>query len=325
MAQLLTKALNIGYNKYIVQSNLNLSAQKRDLICLTGTNGSGKSTLLRTLAGLQPAISGEILISDKNISSLTNKQKAHLLSLVLTDNIEVENLSIRNLVAMGRIPYTNWHGKLLPKDNEKVEEALNNVNLMHKAECKLSEVSDGEKQRAVIAKALAQDTPLVLLDEPTAHLDLPNRIEVMLLLRKLSVTTEKTFILSTHELDLALQISDKIWLMTKDGIREGIPEDLMLYNYFQNAFGSKSFYFDENDGHCHLNQLVGPLQVSVINKLPTNNKYESWMRRALIRTGIQISENSKISINCFENGYTINDLAPKYDNIETTLEALNHL
>ena len=145
MAQLLTKALNIGYNKYIVQSNLNLSAQKRDLICLTGTNGSGKSTLLRTLAGLQPAISGEILISDKNISSLTNKQKAHLLSLVLTDNIEVENLSIRNLVAMGRIPYTNWHGKLLPKDNEKVEEALNNVNLMHKAECKLSEVSDGEK------------------------------------------------------------------------------------------------------------------------------------------------------------------------------------
>ena len=325
MAQLITKNLKIGYNNHIVQKDLNLSALKRDLICLTGTNGSGKSTLLRTIAGLQPAISGEILIANHDISTLTNKQKSHLLSLVLTDNIDVENLTLKDLVSMGRIPYTNWHGKLLAKDNKIVEEALNNVNLLHKADCKISEVSDGEKQRAVIAKALAQDTPLVLLDEPTAHLDLPNRIEVMLLLRRLSVTTEKTFILSTHELDLALQISDKIWLMTKDGIKEGIPEDLMLSNYFQSAFGSKSFYFDENDGHCHLNQLSGPFKVSIVNQLNEPNKYESWMRRALIRTGIGVCDNAEITINCYDNGYTINNEPKKYDDIESTLTAINHM
>lgn len=325
MIQLQTINLNIGYKKHIVQKNLNLSAQKKDLICLTGTNGSGKSTLLRTLAGLQPAISGQIFLSDTNINTLSNKQKSHLLSLVLTDNIEIENLTIKGLVSMGRIPYTNWYGKLSPEDEKIINEALDNVNLLHKADCKITEISDGEKQRAVIAKALAQNTPLVLLDEPTAHLDLPNRIDVMLLLRRLSVTTEKIFILSTHELDLALQISDKIWLMTKDGIKEGIPEDLMLQNIFQDAFGSKSFYFDDIDGHCHLKQLCGPLKVSVINKTDRTNKYESWMRRALIRVGIQISDNADIIINCFDNGYRINDNSQIYRDIESTLNYINKI
>jgi len=188
-----TTHLNIGYGKHFVQRGLNLSASAGDLICLTGTNGTGKSTLLRTLAGLQKTLGGHITIQGKDVEKLTNAERATLLSLVLTDTITVENLTLHDLVAMGRFPYTNWAGKLSEEDENIINQSLEQVNLTHKANCYICEVSDGEKQRCVIAKALAQDTPLVLLDEPTAHLDLPNRIEIMLLLRRLSVNMRKTF------------------------------------------------------------------------------------------------------------------------------------
>ena len=311
-----TNNLHIGYEHHSVQSNLNLQANARDLICLTGTNGAGKSTLLRTLAGLQKPLKGQITILGKSVQKLTNYERSTLFSLVLTDTIDTENLTVHDLVALGRFPYTNWAGNLSEIDEAKITESLQQVNLANKAHNFLNEISDGEKQRAVIAKALAQDTPLVLLDEPTAHLDLPNRIDIMLLLRRLSVNTKKTFILSTHELDLALQMADKIWLMTPNGVEIGIPEDLMLTGKFQEAFGSQAFKFDEEDGHCKINHLVGPLQVKIIGKKPAT----LWLQRALIRCGIQVSESAEMTIDVHDGIFYLKNI--EAHSIEETLKIL---
>ncbi|MCL2132062.1 MAG: ABC transporter ATP-binding protein [Lentimicrobiaceae bacterium] len=287
-----TNKLTIGYGNYLVQKYLELSAQDGQLICLIGTNGCGKSTLLRTLAGLQKSIHGTISIQGNNLLKLSASKRSLLLSLVLTDSIYEENMTVSDLVAMGRFPHTNWVGTLSKSDKTIISTAIEQVNLSHKAHCYLSEISDGEKQRAVIAKALTQDTPLVLLDEPTAHLDLPNRIGIMLLLRKLSVNTRKTFILSTHELDLAMQMADSIWLMTTFGVEVGLPEDLMLTQKFQQAFGNESFHFDEKDGHFSVNYLSGNLCVEISGEeIPI-----LWASRALNRCGIKVVPSADIHI-----------------------------
>ena len=312
-----TENLTIGYGAKAVQRGLNLEAQARDLICLTGTNGSGKSTLLRTLAGLQPALNGTVEIGGHDIASLNVHQRSTLFSLVLTDDIDIERLTVRELVAMGRFPYTNWAGSLSKKDDEIIDKALKDVHLSHKADAMINHISDGEKQRAIIAKALTQDTPLVLLDEPTAHLDLPNRIEIMLLLRRLSVSTGKSFILSTHELDLALQMADKIWLMTPSGVEIGMPEDLMLTGSFQSAFGSESFSFDAIDGHCHIHQIKGPMEIAIMVSEGAE-AHEAWLRRALIRVGIQVNNTSEKKIHCTPQGYQLE----KNGKVHTTIEEL---
>ncbi|MDR1181645.1 MAG: ABC transporter ATP-binding protein, partial [Bacteroidales bacterium] len=250
-----TQALAIGYGNYTVQQNLNLTAESGCLICLIGTNGSGKSTLLRTLGGLQKPLHGNVSINRQTISELSHIQRSKIFSLVLTDPIEDGNMTVFDLVSLGRFPYTNWVGTLSEKDRQIITTAITQVNLTSKINTYLHEISDGEKQRAIIAKALTQDTPLVLLDEPTAHLDLPNRIEIMLLLQKLSINTRKTFILSTHELDLAMQMADNIWLINTCGIETGIPEDLMLSGKLQQIFGNDSFYFDQRDGHFSIYHL----------------------------------------------------------------------
>jgi iron complex transport system ATP-binding protein len=314
---LITKGLSIGYGKHIVQKKLNLKAGDGMLICLVGKNGSGKSTLLRTLAGLQQPISGQILLDDKNISKLSDFQRSILISLVLTDRIEIENFTVFELVALGRYPYSSWNGTLSKDDNRIVEDALGNVNMLKMRDCFLSEISDGEKQRAVIAKALAQDTPLVLLDEPTSHLDLLNRIEIMLLLRSLSLKTKKTFILSTHELDLALKIADYMWLMDGNDTIAGIAEDLMLSSVFQQSFESRNFNFDTEDGHYKILQPIGNLRVAVTGDTP----HAKWLKRAFIRCGIVEDKNAEIHVQVCNNGFVVGDKQLK--TIEEVLTLLN--
>ncbi|MDR1544539.1 MAG: ABC transporter ATP-binding protein [Prevotellaceae bacterium] len=311
-----TQNLSIGYGKNIVQKNLNLSVGEGRLICLIGRNGCGKSTLLRTLAGLQPALCGQVLIDGKNITKLSDYKRSTLLSLVLTDKIEVENLCISDLAALGRYPYTSWNGNLSENDKKIVQNALKQVNLLHLKNKNLSEVSDGEKQRAVIAKALAQDTPLVLLDEPTSHLDLANRIEIMMLLRRLSVKTKKTFILSTHELDLALKMADFIWLMNENGTTTGIPEDLLLSGIFQQSFENQHFNFDTEDGHYRIFQPTGNLKIAVTGE----NERAKWLKRAFVRCGIIEDKNAEIKIETADNQYIIN--GRKVSSIEKVLEIL---
>ncbi len=319
MAVITTNNLSIGYKKNVVQSGLNLTANQRDLICLIGTNGAGKSTLLRTLAGLQPSLGGSISINGNDLSSLNNHQRAKLISLVLTDQINISNTTIFELVAMGRFPYTNWRGEMSGKDIEIINQAIENVNLTHKRNCKINEISDGEKQRAVIAKALAQDTPLILLDEPTAHLDLPNRIEIMMLLRKLSVTMSKTIILITHELEIALQTADYIWLMKKEGISVGIPEDMMLDNTIQATFNSPNYYFNPTDGHCTIKPLMGTMEIAVTADNGAEQR-KAWLTRALNRTGITVVEQSDYIIHCHPDHYTINHTTTPHTTIQSVLQ-----
>ena len=317
-----TQSLSIGYGKYVVQQQLNLTALPRHLICLLGTNGSGKSTLLRTLAGLQKPLHGNVLINKTSLSKLSNSQCSKIFSLVLTDSIHEENMTVFDLVSLGRFPYTNWIGTLSDKDRDIVLEALEQVNLTKKMHAFLHEISDGEKQRAIIAKALTQDTPLVLLDEPTAHLDLPNRIEIMLLLRKLSVNTQKTFILSTHELDLAIQMADSIWLMHPNGVDVGIPEDLMLSGKFQEIFGNDSFFFDQRDGHFSIKPLMGNLQIQLSGEeIPM-----LWTKHALNRFGIETVNEAPIRVESHYNRFLIyktSDSSPKEVSfIEALLEEI---
>ena len=235
-ASISTNNLTIGYDQKVVQRDLSFSLFQGEMVCMLGPNGCGKSTLLRTLAGLQPAIGGtfEIQNTKSNIQNST--------ALVLTERLSLENTTIHDVVAMGRYPYTSFLGGLSAEDEQVVSQALANVGLEGMEDSFFNAHSDGEKQRALIAKAIAQETPIILLDEPTAHLDLPNRIKILQLLRRLAHEQGKTILISTHELDLAIQLSDRILLMSKHGIQLDTANNLREQNAFTEAFGMDIFH-----------------------------------------------------------------------------------
>ena len=228
-----TNKLSIGYGETLVQSDLTFSLNTGEMICMLGPNGCGKSTLLRTLAGLQPALSGDYTHSDaKNIA------------LVLTERLSMDNTTVHDVVALGRYPYSSFLDGLKIKDEEIIAESLRQVGFENLDISKtfFNAHSDGEKQRILIAKALAQQTPIILLDEPTAHLDLPHRILILRLLRTLAHEQGKTILISTHELDLALALRDRILLMTpQKGIQLDTAENLKKANAFTTAFSMDIF------------------------------------------------------------------------------------
>ncbi len=238
------KNLSVGYKGNVVASYLNLGLEKGTLTALIGVNGCGKSTLIRTLSGLQEPIDGRITINDKKLSSISGSQRAKLISHVLTDNDYLRSIKVKDMVAMGRLPYTDFMGNLSAKDLEVVEQAMLKVDIRHKKECMFYELSDGERQRTLIAKALAQDTPIIFLDEPTSFLDMKNKIEILVLLRSIAHNENKTILLSTHDIDIALQTTDRIWLMDDKTITTGIPEDLIKSGKIASVFKSKAFEFN---------------------------------------------------------------------------------
>ena len=292
MPALHTENLSIGYvskgKSRVVQSGLNLNIQEGELICMIGPNGAGKSTLLKTLGCLQKPISGKIFFENKEVIKLSQRERARYISLVLTDKVDIENAVVHQIVALGRQPYSNWWGTIGEKENELIDEAISMVHLEDMVQNNFNELSDGEKQRVMIAKALAQDTPVIMLDEPTAHLDLPNRVEMMLLLHKLAHKTGKAILLSTHELDLALQAADRIWLMTdNNGIECGVPEDLVFNGSFNNAFKSSAFVFNSANGNFSLNYSM-----SKKVKVTGDKTRMYWTLRALARKGIEVTEEA---------------------------------
>lgn len=240
-----TNSLTIGYRiasgtEYPVQTDLNFSLHTGEMVCMLGPNGCGKSTLLRTLAGLQPALSGEYKIQNSD-----RQEKS--VALVLTERLSMDNTTVHDVVAMGRYPYTSFLGGLSEQDEEIIAASLQAVGFdllaLNSSHSPFNAHSDGEKQRILIAKALAQQTPIILLDEPTAHLDLPHRILILRLLRQLAHEQGKTVLISTHELDLALALSDRILLMSPAGrgIQLDTPETLKKADAFTSAFGMDIF------------------------------------------------------------------------------------
>lgn len=247
-----TSNLTIGYKSkkatVTIAENLNLNLKSGKLISLIGANGIGKSTLLRTITGIQLPIEGTVLLNDKNINSYTPLDLAQNLSLVLTEKLPPSNLSVFELVALGRQPYTNWIGTLTETDIEKVQEALALTQIEHLAQKKHYEISDGQLQKVLIARALAQDTPLIILDEPTTHLDLLHKVSLFKLLKKLTQETQKCILFSTHDIDLAIQLSDEIIIMTPDLIVQDEPCHLISKGSFATLFKDENIVFDADKG-----------------------------------------------------------------------------
>ena len=215
--------LTIGYtakgNRKVVASNLNATIKSGELTCLLGQNGIGKSTLLRTLAMFQPALGGEVRLEEKALNSYSVQELSRKLSIVLTRKPDVQNITVSEMVGLGRSPYTGFWGTLHDADKTVVAEALRLVGIEDMAERNIHTLSDGERQKVMIAKALAQQTPIILLDEPTAFLDFPSKVEILKLLGCLAKETDKTIILSTHDLELAARLADCLWQMDESGLK----------------------------------------------------------------------------------------------------------
>ena len=245
--------LSVGYGHKakakIVAQNLSATIHSGELVCLLGANGTGKSTLLRTLCGFQSFFGGEVNLMEKDLRRMDEKEISLYLSVVLTERVIVPNATVRELVAYGRSPHTGILGRLDAEDHKLIEQSMEQCGILHKGNELLSNLSDGERQKAFIAKALAQNTPIIVLDEPTAFLDLPARVEVLQLLRKVASDSGKAILLSTHDLDLALQMADKLWLLKPGGpLVDGSPEDLLLNNAFQDMFQKQGIVFDARTG-----------------------------------------------------------------------------
>lgn len=252
--------LSIGYltkgNEKVVASGLNATINNGELTCLLGRNGIGKSTLLRTLSAFQPALEGEIVISStqppSSITSLTDKQLSRLIGIVLTEKPDVQNMTIEELVGMGRSPYTGFWGTLDDEDKKIVGEAIQLVGIENLQGRMVHTLSDGERQKVMIAKALAQQTPIIYLDEPTAFLDFPSKVETMQLLRRLANDEQKTIFLSTHDVELSLQLADKIWLMEPGHLSVGTPRQLADEGALSRFIDHDGITFDKESLTIHI-------------------------------------------------------------------------
>lgn len=222
--------LAIGYqsknNVKTVASGLNAAIRQGELTCLLGSNGIGKSTLLRTLSAFQPRLAGDILLKGTSISQYSSKQLSRLIGVVLTEKPDVRNMTVRELVGLGRSPYTGFWGTLDDDDNAIVDDSIRQVGIEALSPRMVDTLSDGERQKVMIAKALAQQTPIIFLDEPTAFLDFPSKVEVMQLLLQLAHALQKTIFMSTHDVELALQLADTLWLMERGQLNIGTPHEL---------------------------------------------------------------------------------------------------
>lgn len=253
-----TSNLTIGYKskkeESVIASNINIELNKGELVGLIGANGIGKSTLLRTLTKVQPSLSGKVQINSKDLNKLSNIELAKALSLVLTEHITSKNLSVTEIVALGRQPYTNWIGTLSPKDKDVVNTAISKASIEDIIDKKCYELSDGQLQKVMIARALAQDTDLIILDEPTTHLDMYHKAYILNLLKSLASDTNKTILFSSHEIDLAIQLCDKLVVMTESSIIVDSPKNLINQGAFEKLFPKDLIVFDSKTESFRVNK-----------------------------------------------------------------------
>ena len=284
--------LIVGYNGKPVIGPVTLNLWLGHFVCLLGANGAGKSTLLRSLAGLQAPIGGDIRLMQRPITTLSKKERARSLALVLTDRISAPSMTGFELVALGRHPHTSWIGHVSTKDRAVVAKALNDMGATSLARRLVTELSDGEQQRLLIARALAQEPQVMILDEPSAYLDLPRRVELMHHLRQIARDRKIAVLLSSHDLDVAMRYADEVWLLDGQGhLHAGAPEDLVLGGYFDRAFLKDGFVFDHERGGIHfMSESLGPIAIEAegIEKI--------WLSRAVQRAGYRVCETAETTI-----------------------------
>jgi len=282
------KNVSVGYEQaggkpFVILKDINYDAAPGEMVALIGSNGIGKSTLLRTMVGFQNYFAGEMKVNGMTLSEIGIKELARIMSFVSTENIQVANMTVFDLVAFGRFPYTNWMGKLTETDRQKVDDALEKVGLQKFKNRQITQVSDGERQRAMIARAVAQDTPVIILDEPTAFLDVSNKYEIFHLLQLLTKEQGKTIVLSTHDLNIALREVDKLWIITDDGFFQGAPEDAVLGGWLNRLFQNENIGFDLQEGEYFFKKDFKAKVKVEGDGLPL-----TWTLRALNRVGYQI-------------------------------------
>lgn len=247
-----TENLSIGYKGVQIAENLNLNLREGEVTALIGRNGAGKSTLIKTLTGNLPPLKGSVTINKENITKINRKDLSRLISVVNTDPHMAGGLRLRELVELGRIPYTGRIGILSKDDNRIVEEALKATGVLHMKERYVSELSDGERQKGMIARGLAQETPLIIMDEPFSFLDVASRWEILELMKNLAIEKNKAILFSTHEVSEALRMSDRIWLFTVNGLLEGEPEKLISSGAVDLLFPQSRIKFDKKKGDFYL-------------------------------------------------------------------------
>lgn len=302
-----------------VTRDINASLYSGELTCLLGPNGAGKSTLLKTLTAFLAAIKGEILINGVRLNDYSDSDLSKEIGVVLTDKISLNNLSVDELIEMGRSPYTGFWGRMSSHDRKVVTEAIASVGITNLRGRMTQTLSDGERQKVMIAKALAQETPIIFLDEPTAFLDFHSKVEIMQLLKKLARDNNKTIFLSTHDLELALQVADKIWLIDGEhGVTIGTPEDLSIGGDMDMYFHRDGVVFDSNSG---LFKIDNKLNMSVC--LTGSGIYYSMARKALARLGIDANSDGdkQITIETLSDGYKVNGADAK--SISQLLDIVN--
>ena len=236
--------ISIGYPHKVIAQNISAQLSEASLTALVGVNGAGKSTLLRTLTGVQRALEGEVTLNGSPLETYSRGERARLISVVLTQRVEAGQMYAEEVVELGRLPYTGLTGNLSQTDRDVVNQAIALAGVEHFRYRRINSLSDGERQRVMLAKALAQETPFILMDEPTAFLDYPSRTETFMLLRKLAHEERKSILLSTHDLDLALKCCDHIWLLDKGTLTIGTPQDFSQNKALDRAFSTPNFQFD---------------------------------------------------------------------------------
>ena len=308
-ASIITHDLTTGYHtqkgEKVISRDINESIYSGELTCLLGSNGAGKSTLLKTLSAFLPPLGGSLEIEGKDLSAYSDIELAKVIGVVLTDRINIDNMSVGELVAMGRSPYTGFWGRLGKEDQKIVEHAMEFMKITDFRDRMVQSLSDGERQKVMIAKALAQSTPIIFLDEPTAFLDYPSKVEIMQQLHNLSREEGKTVFMSTHDLELALQISDKIWLLDKNiGVETGTPEDLSLSGDLDRFFKREGIEFDREEGLFRISHKIrGEMKV-----FGTDSGRVNMVAKALLRNGIKADREveSPHSVEVVPDGYVFN-------------------
>lgn len=294
--------LSIGYRskhgQTVVAKGISETIRGGELTCLLGANGAGKSTLLRTLSAFLPKLDGSIYICGREIGTFEPKELARVIGIVLTEKPDVANMTVREMVLMGRSPYTGFWGTYSDADNMVADEAISMVGVGHIAGRLMGSLSDGERQKVMIAKALAQQTPVIYLDEPTAFLDFPSKVDVMKLLHRISRESGRVVFLSTHDLELALQLADTVWLMDKgSGICAGTPEDLALDGTLPAFYSGRGIVFDKSAGVFRADcETVASVQLTGTE----------GVRRAMAAKALR------------RNGYATDTAATAFCNVEVT-------
>ena len=246
-----TKNLSVGYLKnnkeQVVVSDINIDINENKLIALIGKNGSGKSTFIKTLIGISNKLNGDIYISEKNINDFSQKELSSKISYVSSQIIEQNNLTVENLISLGRLPYTNWFGFLKTDDKDKISEIIKKLNISHLKNKQFSQLSDGEKQKVLIARALVQDTKIIILDEPSSHLDLAGKYELTNLLKTISHNENKIIIFSSHDINTAFHNADCVWMIHDSKLIIDSPKNYKTKSEFRDLFNNSSLNKTDTD------------------------------------------------------------------------------